>query len=459
MKKLLIFTGLVLVVICANAQTVNIHFKDGSVNQISSSTVDYIDFSEGENNEETGEFSIVTTNPIVDQKDYAINTTSSYNDETFGKTSIDACATLSSQLATANKKISELNLTDAQRAYLYKALENLVDCVIVPTYIELADNVEELDAVISGLTVSSITQEKINKACSCFLEAREKWEISEGFLMGAASDFEILWSIDSWPLNRTLLINYLSTGNMTDEMLEDATILGFHALEFILFRDGQPRDVAEFQSKDVYNGFENIDGSAELSYAQTICNLLKKRAFQLQVAWEGAGKNSNRTALVKAAGLDYTTESGLSFGDNLKYAGINSRSTFFSLQYAIAQILSDDEGSVSADANEVGTVKIAKPFSSGYVGYIESPYSYNSINDFRNNIRSIRNVWLGSLDRTANKYSFHTFFASIGDQATNHSIENAVVDAIEAISNLPYPFVKYCCSIWDKNFEDYDDEK
>ena len=51
-------------------------------------------------------------------------------------------------------------------------------------------------------------------------------------------------------------------------------------------------------------------------------------------------------------------------------------------------------------ANEVGTAKIANPFSNADIAYVESPYSYNSITDFRDNIRSIRNIWLGSTDKT-----------------------------------------------------------
>ena len=125
-------------------------------------------------------------------------------------------------------------------------------------------------------------------------------------------------------------------------------------------------------------------------------------------------------AVVKAAGLDYQTEKGLSYGDNLINAGISgSGSSFPTIKDAVAQILSDDEGSCVAIANEVGTAKIANPFSAGDVSYVESPYSYNSITDFRDNIRSIRNVWLGSTDKKANKYSFHTFFASVKQDAVN----------------------------------------
>ena len=410
-----------------------------------------------DNGNDINEFNIVTTTPIVDQDNYAANTdAANYTSKTFGQAAIDGCIGLMGQLEAANTAIASSKLTEAQETYLRKVLDNLVNSVIVPTYTKLADETEALENTLKGLTVSTITQAQINNACEDFKLARKYWEQSEAFLMGAASDFDIDPTIDSWPLNRSLLVNYFNNG-MNENMLEDATILGFHALEFILFRDGQPRKVAELQGNDTYKNFENISGTQELAYAQAICKLLKERCFQLQCAWDG-GNNSSRLNVVKTAGLDYQTEKGLSFAENLTKAGISgSGSTFTSLKAAIAQVLSDDEGSCVAIANEVGTAKITNPFAAGDVSYVESPYSYNSITDFRDNIRSIRNVWLGSTDKTANQYSFHTFFASVKSETVNKNVENAYVAAIEGISNMPSPFVKYCCTIWNINFEDDED--
>lgn len=408
--------------------------------------------SDDDDNKDDNGFNIVSTTPIVDQDVYPVNT-ANYQDKSFGQTAIDNCATLVNELTAANQTIASSALSSEQEAYLYKVLENIVDNVIVPTYTSLADNTEALEKTLNGLTVNTITQTQINTACEEFKAARQYWERSEAFLMGAASDFDIDPTIDSWPLNRTLLLNYFNSG-MNDEMLEDASILGFHALEFILFRDGKPRKVAEFQGKDTYKNFENITGAQELTYAQTICTLLKNRTFQLQVAWDG-GANASRLAVVKAAGLKYTTTNGLSFGDNLKKAGVSGgKSNFATLKAAVAQVLSNDEGSCVGISNEVGTAKIANPFANGDVSYVESPYSYNSIPDFRDNIRSIRNIWLGSTDKTANTYSFHTFFASVNKADINSSIENGYVNAITAISNMPSAFVKYCCTIWKIDFED-----
>ena len=379
-----------------------------------------------------------------------------YKDRSYGMTAINACGSVVTQLEAANATIASAKLTETQEDYLRQVLANLVNNVIVPTYTNLANETEALEKTLNGLTANTITQAQINSACDDFKQARKYWEQSEAFLMGAASDFDVDPTIDSWPLNRSLLLSYFNNG-MNDDMLEDATILGFHALEFILFRDGQPRKVAELQGNDTYKNFEHISGAQELAYAQTICTLLKQRTFQLQCAWDG-GKNSSRLQVVKDAGLDYQTEKGLSYADNLTKAGISgSGSSFSTLKAAIAQVLSDDEGSCVAIANEVGTAKIANPFSAGDVSYVESPYSYNSITDFCDNIRSIRNVWLGSTNETVHQYSFHSFFASVQSNAVNEKVENAYASAIEGIGNMPSPFVKYCCTVWNINFEDDED--
>ena len=410
--------------------------------------------SDDDNNENVSDFNIVSTAPVVDEDNYPANTTAAnYSNKAFGNEAIDACATLVSELTKANTAIATSKLSEVQEAYLRKVLENLVSNVIVPTYTNLADDVEDLEKTLNGLTVATITQTQIDKACADFKNARLNWERSEAFLGGAASDFSIDPTIDSWPLDRAELLDYFK-GGMTAEIEDESTILGFHALEFILFRNGQNRKVSELQGNDTYTNYENVSGADELKYAQQVCRLLKERCFQLQVAWEGE-KNASRVSVVKAAGLGYTTANGLTYGENLALAGISgSKSTFPTLQAAIAQVLSNDEGSCVAIGNEVGTAKIANPFSAGDIAYVESPYSYNSIADFRDNIRSIRNVWLGSTDKKANQYSFHTFFASVGKSSINTAVENAYVASIAGISNMPSPFVKYCGTVWNKNFDD-----
>lgn len=393
---------------------------------------------------------LIATSCSNDDEPVSIN----YQDKSKGESAIKACTDLVSTLEAANREIGQARLSMEQEAYLKDVLANLVDNVIVPTYTRLADHTETLEQELNGLDVNTITQEDVNKACASFKQARRYWEQSEAFLGGAASDYGVDPTIDSWPLNRSLLLRYFQSG-MTDEIKDDGSVLGFHALEFILFRNGKERNVAEFKGMDSYKGFA-VAGEDELNYAQQVCKLLKERTFQLQVAWEGeTDGNAARAAVAKAARLELTTEKGLSYGDNMKQAG-TAQSTFGTLQEALAQVLSDDEGSAAAIANEVGTAKIANPFQNRDVSYVESPYSYNSIADFQDNIRSIRNVWYGTTDgtRPGQIKSFYTFFQSVSGSTFHTRVDQAVNEAIEKIGDMPAPFVQYCSSVWGIAFED-----
>jgi hypothetical protein len=82
---------------------------------------------------------------------------------------------------------------------------------------------------------------------------------------------------------------------------------------------------------------------------------------------------------------------------------------------------------------------------------VESPYSYNSITDFQDNLRSVRNVWYGSISGTAASNSFAKFFEAV-NQPTD--VEEEVLEAIKEIGEMPAPFVKYCSVVWNKNFDD-----
>lgn len=379
---------------------------------------------------------------------------SKYSDKSYGTAAMDACVTLGDALRKAYTKVSDANLSDEQKAYLKNTLANNVDNVIVPTYTGLGDAVEKLHTALQDLSAADLKQQNVDDACKAFKDARALWEKSEAFLGGAASDFDIDPHIDSWPLNRDLLHSYFKTGQYDQDMYDDASILGFHALEFILFRNGQPRDYKEFSSNDTYKGFEDVTGEQELKYAEAVIKDLLNHVYELQVSWEET-PNATRLAAVKAAGLRYQTEGyGKSYGWNMKNYG-NSSSTFKTLASALQMVLSAEEGSCWGICNEVGTAKIANPFASGDISYVESPYSYNSILDFQNNIRSIENIWYGGTNGTSSnaQYSLHQFFK---DNATaeGQAVETAIQNAIDKIGAMPYPFVKYVSTVWGKQFDE-----
>ncbi len=379
--------------------------------------------------------------------------TDPYADKSYGQAAIDACDELSSALTAAFNAINNSQLSEAQTVELSHVIDGAVNNTIVPTYTLLGNAVEKLQTALGNLSENEITQANINSACEAFKEARAYWEKSEAFLGGAASDFNIDPHIDSWPLNRTLLHSYFETGSFSAEAIEDASILGFHALEFILFRDGQPRKLAEFKGYDTYKGFTDVKGAEELKYAKSVIADLLVHVYELQVAWQDV-PDAKRLAAVKQGGLDYLTSLGTSYGYNMKNYG-TAKSTFRTIEEAIQQLLSLTEGSCVGISDEVGSTKIANPFTKGDISYVESPYSYNSIPDFQNNIRSIENIWYGGMEGSSTnaEYSFHKFFAA-NNSAVGKRVETAIANAISKIGNMPAPFVKYVSVVWNKDFVD-----
>lgn len=378
-----------------------------------------------------------------------------FTDKTFGQEAMNACQELGLALQEVDKAILSAKLTDAQEAELRKILESDVDNVIYPTYKELADNVEELQKALGDLSENQISQQNVNDACDAFKKARAQWEKSEAFLMGPASDFSIDPHIDSWPLNRTALHTYLKNPTAT---IDDESYLGFHALEFILFRNGQPRKVEEFKGNDTYPNFTDITGAQELKYAETVIKDLLNHVYALEVAWNPI--NAKRLEAVIKAGIDYQVKGkNVSYRDNMLNAGISpDKSNFAALTDAVTQVLAADEGSCFKITDEVGTAKILHPFSDGDLSYVESPYSYNSITDFQNNIRSIENVWYGNRNgKDGNaEFSFHKFFVA-NHPELGKKVEAAIAQAIEKIGKMPFPFVKYVSDVWNKKFEDDND--
>ena len=159
--------------------------------------------SDDDNKNDETDFNVTETTPVVDADSYSANTTAAnFSVKSFGESAVDGCADIVSELEAANAIIGSAKLTEAQEAYLREVLKNLVSNVIVPTYTKLADNTEALENTLNGLTTGTITQAQIDEACKDFKAARMYWEQSEAFLGGAASDFDVDPTIDSWPLNR-----------------------------------------------------------------------------------------------------------------------------------------------------------------------------------------------------------------------------------------------------------------
>ena len=69
------------------------------------------------------------------------------------------------------------------------------------------------------------------------------------------------------------------------------TLLGFHGIEFILFRDGQPRKASELNANghDSWNrnglDFTQLSGDYELTFAKAVAGDLRNSVYRLECCW------------------------------------------------------------------------------------------------------------------------------------------------------------------------------
>lgn len=343
---------------------------------------------------------------------------------------------------------------------LQKALKVNVENTINETYKDLADSTsllyDQMLLLRKASAQNAVTQEMVDKACKLFLGARANYELSEAFLLGAAADFSIDPHIDSWPLDLNRLFNLLASPNLVNSLDgEDGpqaanenlgqSLLGFHGIEFILFRDGQPRKAAELNAngKDSYNkdglNFTNFSGEYELIYATAVCGDLRNSVYRLECSWNADAPEAHKKVMEDLEWAITTSTSGISYGENMVNAG-KAGSTYRSVKNAISAILIGDGGAAGI-SDEVGNVKINNPFSGADVNYIESPYSHNSLTDFTHNIQSIENVWKGGRKENRNsQYSLEAYFKKYNPEI-NTRVETAITTAIAEINKIPAPFV------------------
>jgi hypothetical protein len=320
-------------------------------------------------------------------------------------------------------------------------LTDYVNNVVRSTYHNLADATIELETACKTLQGSK-TQVNVQNATTAWLKARKYWEQSEAFLYGPATLRGIDPHIDSWPLDKTNLDNLL--GNATimagfdaDYATNNLTggLLGFHALEYVLFRDGGERSISDISDN-------------ELKYAVGVAGDLKLQCITLEAAWSGL---SNVTEAKQNILNDAEVYLDTNWGDNVINAG-EAGSTYKTQKEAILEIIQGEKG-CRGIANEVGNTKITDPVNSGNVLDVESWYSWNSKEDFQDNIRGIQNSiipilsYIKGIDETGTTKLTAAIANTIGEDGKtgigtisypfrNHLTKSECQTAIDACNNL-----------------------
>lgn len=293
------------------------------------------------------------------------------------------------------------------------AVQQYVPGVVYSTYNDLASESAQLYDLLAAAAekgVEDLTQAEIDAICQKFLQARQSWEESEAFLYGAATDFGIDPHIDTWPLDVEALATALSNAEQVAALEgEDgiayasaklgAELLGFHGIEFILFRDGQNRTVSALQGNEDHEAFsgKTVTGAQELLYAAAVAGDLRDNCYRLSVSWNPDAPQAWQERCEELEVPVTLSGSDKTYGENMLGAA-QAGSTYATWQETASSIL---VAGCSNICNEVANVKMGNAHSGEDINYIESPYSKKSFQDFIDNILSIQYSLYGKAGATA----------------------------------------------------------
>lgn len=334
--------------------------------------------------------------------------------------------TLSFEACSSDNDEPDNNLLDSKKTAI---ISQYVNAVVVPTYKSLADESNELADLCRQLRENP-SQSLVQQCCDKWISARKYWELSEAFLFGAAADYNIDPHIDSWPLQKSQLDNILNNDALIAALDEDGAsadafatlgygLLGFHAVEYVLFRDGAARNVSDISER-------------ELIYNAAVAQDLANQTVRLEASWAGV---QNITTAKQQQLAEYELEPSFNYGENMIDAGKTGNTLYKTQLSAMEQILTG----ASDISDEVGNTKIMDPVNSQNVLDVESWYSWNSIADFTDNIRSVRNIYYGTLDGTVSSNSMANYINKMNPTLDNN-VRNAIDNAIKEVSNMPAPF-------------------
>lgn len=178
---------------------------------------------------------------------------------------MEACAALQASLSEVTNDDDEVeagaaavNLRDAvnklDEATLQAIINNYVDNVVVPTYKNLKDQNAILYQTVNAF-VANPSNDGFEACATAWMNARQPWETSEAFLFGPVATFGLDPNMDSWPLDQTAIVDIMKSQKWNslvwadgddDAKVESAqNVRGFHTLEFLIFKNGQPRTISK----------------------------------------------------------------------------------------------------------------------------------------------------------------------------------------------------------------------
>lgn len=268
-------------------------------------------------------------------------------------------------------------------------------------YTDLAGQTAGMDSAVQAF-IQSPAEAKLNEVRRYWFSSRQAYEQSEAFIFGpylGPLDPEM----DSWPVNKNDMDSLLSGKHALDSAYLGTlpfTLKGFHALEYLIFGAGGNRS---------YSGYT----AREKEYMSALAINLQKTAVKMKNAWNPADKNS--------------------FGWQIANAGSAGNSQYTSRALAMEEIVN----SMADIVEEVGEEKMKVPFEQKDSLLEESHFSRNSFADFANNMRGVKNAYMGRYSASGTGL---TSLVNTYNKSLDATLQQQMDNAINVFTSFSMPF-------------------
>ena len=275
-----------------------------------------------------------------------------------------------------------------------KVINDFTNNTALPQYSNLVSAAVSLNSSIQTLN-SSTTDANLANAQAAWKNVRSVWEQCEGFLIGPVEDNDYDPNTDTWPTDYTQMDSLLASTNtleITDVEMLPQTLRGYHPIEYFIFGIGSAKKASEITPRQI-KFLLSLSG-----------DLLNNNIQQLYQSWANGNGYAQQITTAGKGSTVYPTRQ--------------------SLFLTIA-------GSMSDICNEVGAEKMFDPYAAKDSFLTESPYSGNTLIDFKNNIIGVRNVYLG-----LNSGAGIRDLVASKNKSLDNQIQSQLTSAINSFDNI-----------------------
>lgn len=298
--------------------------------------------------------------------------------------------------------------TEAESGDIKKVVvSDFANQVVIPTYEGLVTKSATLSKAVEAF-VAKPSDDTLKAAQEAWRSSRTPWEQSEAFAFGPAESLGYDGDLDDWPVNETDVKAVIqSKAELNAESIKQlqTTQKGFHTIEYLLFGSDNNRKATELSQR-------------ELQLLKQLTLAFDRTAQDLTKSWkEGVNGNPAYSQVFASAGES----------NNSSYPTVNA---------ALEEIVQGAIGCLDEVANE----KIGEPLKDKTTKNLESRFSHHSLEDFKSNIRSVENAYLGrAAESESSKAKSLSNLVAQSDAKLDEQVKSELKAALEALDAVPNP--------------------